>query len=79
MEWISIKDQMPELYGDDCYKQSELVLCVKRPFCPCRGDGAFIGLFFLYQDDGALKWGYLSEQESKQITHWMPLPQPPKE
>lgn len=72
MNWISVKDRLPELteqFEDDnmCFYYSEKVL--------------------IFHKGGRIDVGYLCEagwandcfDEIKGITHWMPLPEPPKE
>ncbi len=65
-EWISVKDRLPE-------KEQE-VLC----YC-----GEFIGdLIKVYTYMGNDKWeddyGYFGSAKEEGISHWMPLPEPPK-
>lgn len=58
MEWISIKDRMPEDYQRILYWNNSKEL----PFGYCE-----IGYFVSSQT-----------KVPKHITHWMPLPEPPK-
>ena len=66
-KWIPVTERLPEEDAD--------VLC-------CRGNhiGALIDVY-TYQGDG--KWedsyGYWNYTDIEGITHWMPLPEPPKE
>ena len=73
-EWISVKDRLPETDG----------ICI---VCDCRLNGnpwihtagfikassSWCELHGVYYDDG---YGRYSEQDK--ITHWMPMPNPPK-
>ncbi len=62
-EWISVKDRLPE--------PNKLVLCWWES-----GDGEreHYG-FATFQSHGV--W-YVSNEGMPEVTHWMPLPQPPK-
>ena len=62
MDWISVKDALPELY--------EKVLCIVR----CKDGFSFINVNFLCMDsisEGKWKWG--TEDE---VVYWMPLEVP---
>ena len=61
-EWISVKDRLPEAH--------RLVLCRWT-----RGIGASYG-FARYQHE--IDVWYVSNEGMPEVTHWMPLPQPPK-
>jgi hypothetical protein len=61
-EWISVKDRLPDEY--------RLVLCRWT-----RGIGASYGFARYNHDNGV--W-YVSNEGMPEVTHWMPLPQPPK-
>lgn len=68
MEWISVEDKLPELKNFGNYKNSEWVLC-------SNGEYVFINLY-CYTGSG---WYDLHSPISEdRITHWMPLPEPPK-
>lgn len=67
MNWINVKDKLPEENAD--------VLIYR---------GGFIGdLMNVYTYKGHNEWedeyGYWSITEDEGITHWMPLPAPPKD
>lgn len=68
-EWIPVTERLPEV---ECHHYSVDVLCyAPNKLCP------FIGYAFL--DTG--EWYCPREKESLargDVTHWMPLPQPPK-
>lgn len=65
-EWISVKERLP---GD---RRSVLVYC---PYNKC--------IFTAYYDDFAGEWvhfgGCMPGEVYFPVTHWMPLPEPPKE
>lgn len=70
-EWISVGQVLPELiYKDLIYKWSEKVLCLIKFY-------QIVILSYTDQD----RWidfstGIFATIEN--VTHWMPLPQPPK-
>lgn len=64
MEWISVKDRLPEI--------GERVLTLdKRGRIGDREYYRFESGFICFRPDGLVP--------GKDITHWMPLPEPPKE
>ena len=70
-EWISVDDRLPDSCGFPC------LLCGENSFGQIR---VFEG-FTCYMERGKLEWH--SNQKDVDIdvwtiTHWMPLPQPPK-
>lgn len=80
MEWISVKDRLPELKltsYPDCL-ESEYVLCYNIPACGHMA-APQIYIFFLYKyKDEEPNWMHIGENYPGIITHWMPLPEPPK-
>ena len=70
-EWISVDDRMPDSCGFQC------LLCGENSFGQIRVFEGFTG----YMERGKLEWH--SNQKDIDIdvwtiTHWMPLPEPPK-
>ena len=70
-EWISVDDRMPDSCGFPC------LLCGENSFGQIRVFEGFTG----YMERGKREWH--SNQKDVDIdvwtiTHWMPLPQPPK-
>ena len=70
-EWISVDDRMPDACGFPC------LLCGENSFGQIRVFEGFTG----YMESGKFEWH--SNQKDIDIdvwtiTHWMPLPQPPK-
>lgn len=65
MEWISVKERLPG------YETAILVYCPQNENIYC----AFYSFDY--------KWFYFgqgySEKIEEEVTHWMPLPKPPKE
>ena len=70
-EWISVDDRMPDACGFPC------LLCGENSFGQIRVFEGFTG----YMERGKFEWH--SNQKDIDIdvwtiTHWMPLPRPPK-
>ena len=70
-EWISVDERMPDACGFPC------LLCGKNSFGQIRVFEGFTG----YMERGKFEWH--SNQKDIDIdvwtiTHWMPLPKPPK-
>lgn len=74
-EWISVKDRLPETYGDYI-----VVACDEG--CPY-GEGIWYSTVVVVADyyDGCWTWeqGSTEYDLSGLVTHWMPLPKPPEE
>ena len=75
MEWISVKDRLPEIGHDKSYPDtSEHILMTNKKIIyygvyeKFRGGHCFIDYDGNDLEDDGIK-----------ITHWMPLPEPPKE
>lgn len=71
-EWISVEDRLPEDYGN------YLGACIdgevtEVTFIP-NTNAAYRGLHWSTCDADGFKW--LTNDD---VTHWMPLPEPPKE
>ena len=66
MEWISVKDRMPNM--------KDIVL-VYDTFLECVSIG-YISEFLGKRAVWVIDYG---ESVSDTVTHWMPLPEPPKE
>ena len=70
-EWISVEDRLPDSCGFPC------ILCGENSFGQIHVFEGFTG----YMERGKFEWR--SNQKDVdidlwKITHWMPLPQPPK-
>lgn len=65
--WISIKDRLPE--------EGELVLTNRGASSDLRMEVDYL----VYFEDGHKTWSCTREKEQSLVTHWMPLPHPPKE
>ena len=80
-EWISVKDRLPELEGD--------FIVFGKPYAN-KGHAIALACF---QDDGewveaddTFGWVFLDKEiyasgfsELENVTHWQPLPEPPKD
>ena len=76
-EWISVKDRLPEKdWEDNQMWFSKVVLAAT-------GGSILYGSFEVYKYNGT--WEFASYDEDFEfdrcvtVTHWMPLPEPPKE
>ncbi len=63
MEWVNIKDRLPE--------EGQRVLCFNGYIYLKDYDSVFY--------DGERHWTGSRIGQIAEVTHWMPLPQPPKE
>jgi len=75
MEWIKCSDKMPTVLPvDDDYSCSGKLLCIVG--------GDYLILRYQTSDkEGGWEVWYCDEYEDvvENVTHWMPLPEPPKE
>ena len=64
-EWISVKDRLPEAGG--------YVVCIakRNPF------SRFMPMVARIEKNGLVN--PITEQYISEVTHWMPMPEPPKE
>lgn len=76
-QWISVKDRLPEI-------DEEVIVAVPFVFedesGPTKEKGCWIKTARLMSEPEGAKWSiHIEEKWITHITHWMPLPQPPKE
>ena len=77
MNWISVKDQLPE--------DASQCLVTGREFD--MPDGKRFQLVAMFKNKSFHQWvcdessagGYWPESDNVYVTHWMPLPEPPKD
>jgi hypothetical protein len=75
--WISVKDRLPQMY-------EEVIVAVPFVFedenGPTNQKGCGVRTSRLVEDPQGAKWNiHIEEKWVDHITHWMPLPAPPKE
>ena len=81
-EWISVKDRLPE---DDLPQDTDRLL-IKVLVCSTSGK---YGVRTLSRQRWIMSWDYKTNtgtysnwtwsRDARNITHWLPLPQPPEE
>ena len=71
--WISVKDRKPKIkHSEDNFKYSDTVIVTNGKYrTSARWLYSIWGGWYGWYDD--------SDEELKGITHWMPMPEPPKE
>ena len=77
MEWISVNDELPS--SNNIKDRTQFLVCYYYEINGKCGD-VFFGVSRLNE----FQYGYngmiiFEEKMSQNITHWMPLPEPPKE
>lgn len=70
-QWIDVKDRLPAT------DEAVLVIASGNPMPNITFDGAYV-LASYFSEDGWIINEY-PEWEAANVTHWMPLPDPPKE
>lgn len=72
--WVSVKDRMPEeRHGRfEGEMESDFVLC-----CAKSEEETFIDMGYTVNGEWECESGY--PKDYCEVTHWMPLPEPPKE
>ena len=71
-QWISIEDRKPKLtHSDGIYKRSDTVIVTNGKYCTAANwvHSTWAGWYSWYDGD---------EEELEDVTHWMPMPEPPK-
>jgi hypothetical protein len=74
MEWISVKDSLPEKEKAErgYYDESKSVLIMTD-------DGMYVAEYNHAEKKWGIEWEYDFEDYVCEVTHWMPLPEPPKQ
>ena len=71
-KWISVEDRLPDVVAESNFdKRTEYVLAM------CEGGVFYVGRFYIYKYDESFE--FASGYERFEVTHWKPLPEPPKE
>ena len=77
MEWIKCSDRLPlEISKADEYESVQVNVLYMEDYEGENGNG--VGVEFYTVGDKPRPWGIWSNHTGN-ITHWMPLPEPPKE
>jgi hypothetical protein len=81
VEWISVKDRLPDFLEDKDYSENVLGICNGKLGIFNRfwvnGEGwLWAKAYYVY---GGLEEADCESDDDYDVNHWMPLPQPPKE
>lgn len=84
MKWISVKESMPSLHKATCEDGNEYLASVDvLVFCTDDyGNKREIVAVFEQDDTGYFYTGWIEASDGTKlnsVTHWMPLPAPPKD
>lgn len=78
MEWISCKDELPKLMDGARCSENVFVYINRKP--GKWGSGPERSIAYYTVDGWAYQYGDLmSAYDQLNTTHWMPLPEPPKQ
>ncbi len=75
-DWISVKDRLPERVGLEDDETEYVLVC--ESFEYYGGGGKYVSICG-YEKYGWSEWDNFGNVRAERITHWMPLPEPPKE
>ena len=83
-EWISVKDGLPEehdcfftsFYGTEKWQDGMFLKCSNAVLASVEYEDGKIRVKAIITKDG--KWDLSKLYRASKVTHWMPLPQPPK-
>lgn len=71
--WIRVEDEMPPMAGYQDGTTDRVLVYMQKPFAPRR-----VVAFGEWSEDG-FRWYFDDRAEkSHRVSHWMPLPEPPK-
>ena len=79
-EWISVKDRLPPM-AEQCDNEADVLLFIPQRD-GCKQNGIYLGCRRPFVINGNIvawtvwAWHYW---EDPVVSHWMPLPDPPKE
>ena len=78
-EWISVEDRLPSREGLEP-DEVEYVLVSEQYFAAITGEklGSYVSICG-FGHDGWSKFDNFGYVRTENITHWMPMPRPPKE
>jgi len=67
MEWISVKDKLPE--------GGKVLVCFQEPFFGSMTSEVDVGF---YDNKDSCWWLWNGERKIFRVTHWMPIPELPE-
>lgn len=77
-EWIRVHDRLPDLSG--LLPDEGVYVLVSERWID--GDGNYLADYVSicgFDRDGWSRWDNFGQVRPERITHWMPLPEPPKQ
>lgn len=78
-QWISVEDRLPEHPPDTIDEKGRLCFCTTNYVLVTNGKIVYPAYFEHQGKQPGYFWYRYSLNEIADITHWMPLPKPPKE
>lgn len=85
MEWISVNDRLPELKDGNVYSEDVFAYCISDGETrDCRIPNTYPKAQRYSSIDCIVRWkdsspSFRCNKMYGKVTHWMPLPEPPKE
>ncbi len=72
MEWISVKDRLPQARKGETSGFTVLILSDGK------AEDTYPRHYTGYYAGGWYFWGWAHHEDEPKVTHWMPLPEDPK-
>lgn len=73
MDWISVKDRMPKSIAN------KVIVCCQNGYVGFAHYEKYNGIEEWYNLESQKPFSEWVEENEYEVTHWMPLPEPPKE